>query len=319
MSLLGIWRNRAERAQAATHWVGVHCRGDHLFLAHVAQRADAKPRIAAVASFDGPQALDAMLVWQRQRQHSGAPAFSSLLLATADYQLLVLDAPAVPAAERSDALRWGLKDLLDGPVEEAAIDCIEVPAAMRGDAAQRLLTVVSKKATVREWMRRYRDARVPLSAIDVPELALRNLAVLSAGLEARAFLHLGLDKTHLILVWQGELCSFRELDISGTQYFHASEDERAVLADRLALEVQRTADSFTRQFHSADLSGLDVSSVGGLDDLLERLSNLVSLRVADFRVEERIDIDGVACHPDMTRRIDFTYAIGAALRQERNA
>ena len=314
MSLLGFWRNRAERAQAATHWVGVHCRGDHLFLADVARRADAKPRIAAVASFDGPQALDAMLGWQRHRK--GAPACSSLLLPAADYQLLVLDAPAVPAAERSDALRWGLKDLLDGPVEEAAIDCIEVPAAVRGDAAQRLLTVVSKKATVRDWMRRYRDARVPLSAIDVPELALRNLAVLSAGLEARAFMHLGLDKTHLILVWQGELCSFRELDISGTQYFQASDDERAVLADRLALEVQRTADSFTRQFHTADLSGLDISSVGGLDDLLQRLSNLVSLRVADFRVEERIDIDGVACHPDMNRRIDFTYAIGAALRQE---
>ena len=317
MSLLGFWRNRAERAQAATHWVGVHCRGDHLFLADVARRDYAKPRIAAVASFDGPQALDAMLGWQRHRK--GAPACSSLLLPAADYQLLVLDAPAVPAAERSDALRWGLKDLLDGPVEEAAIDCIEVPAAVRGDAAQRLLTVVSKKATVRDWMRRYRDARVPLSAIDVPELALRNLAVLSAGLEARAFMHLGLDKTHLILVWQGELCSFRELDISGTQYFQASDDERAVLADRLALEVQRTADSFTRQFHAADLSGLDISSVGGLDDLLERLSNLVSLPVWDFRVEERIEIDGVACHPDMNRRIDFTYAIGAALRQEPNA
>lgn len=317
MSLLGFWRNRAERVQAATHWVGVHCRGDHLFLADVARRGDAKPRIAAVASFDGPQALDAMLGWQRQRK--GTPASSSLLLPAADYQLLVLDAPAVPVAERSDALRWGLKDLLDGPVEEAAIDCIEVPAAVRGDAAQRLLTVVSKKATVRDWMRRYRDARVPLSAIDVPELALRNLAVLSAGLEARAFMHLGLDKTHLILVWQGELCSFRELDISGTQYFLASEGERAVLADRLALEVQRTADSFTRQFHTADLSGLDVSSVGGLDDLLERLSNMVSLQVADFRVEERIDIDGVACHPDMNRRIDFTFAIGAALRQEPNA
>ena len=312
MSLLGFWRDRADRSQTSTHWVGVHCRADHLCLADVARRANAKPRIAAVASFDGPQAMHAMLTWQRQRK--GAPAATNLLLAGADYQLLVLDAPAVPAAERSDALRWGLKDLLDGPVDEAAIDCIEVPAAVRGDAAQRLLTVVSKKATVRDWMRRYRDARVDLSAIDVPELALRNLAVLGAGLDARAFMHLGLDSTHLIIVWQGELCSFRQLDMSGAQYAAASPDQRAEMADRLALEVQRTADSFARQFHTADLSGLDVSSVAALDDLLERLPNLVSLRVAGFRIDEKMDVEGIDCHADLARRIDFTYAIGAALR-----
>ncbi len=313
MSLLQLWRDRGGRAQAPPSWVGVHTTAGRLCAADVARRGGLKPRIDAVASFDGPQALQALLGWQRQRK--GLSGATNLLLDTADYQLLVLDTPAVPADERSAALRWGLKDMLDFSVDEAALDCIEVPAAVRGAAAQRLLTVVSKKATVRDWMRHYRDGGLALSAIDIPELALRNLAVLSAGQAARAFMHIGLDSTHLIIVWQGELCSFRQLDVSGTLFARAGTDDRLQIVERLALEVQRTADSFARQFHTADLSGLDVSSVAALDDVLQGLTPLVSLRVAGFRIDEKIDVAGMSCAPDLAQRIDFTYAIGAALRE----
>src|SRR5579859_3279881 len=43
----------------------------------------------------------------------------ALLLRPGDYQLLMVDAPAVPADEVKSAIRWSVKDMLDYPVENA--------------------------------------------------------------------------------------------------------------------------------------------------------------------------------------------------------
>src|ERR1041385_6627200 len=49
------------------------------------------------------------------------------LLPASDYQLLLVDAPNVPALELKTAVRWRIKDMLDYHVEDATIDVLDIP------------------------------------------------------------------------------------------------------------------------------------------------------------------------------------------------
>lgn len=303
------------KASPDAGWVGVHAAVGRITAALVHGGTDKQqpPRIGACVMFEGPCAADDLIRWHQGHREASRTA-SSVLLDPADYQILTLDVPAVPRAERRDAVRWRLKDMLDFPANEAALDCVDVPAVTAGDEPTKLLAVVSSQTTVARWMRRYHDSGLTLAAIDVPEMALRNVALLAGGDSAHAFLHIGLEATHLILLWQGELCTFRQLDINAPQLAAAGDEDKQPLLERLALEVQRTADAFARQFNTADLSGLWVSSLTGTDALVEALGPMVNLRIHAFHIERQVNLEGVAHATDLARRIDYTLAIGAALR-----
>lgn len=313
MGFVRQWFTRQARSPNDRGWLGVHARGTRIAAAFVRGEHDGKPTVGVCAAFDGDEAASRLLHWQRA-QGEAARGQTSLLLDPHDYQILMVDAPPVSEEERRDAVRWRLKDMLDFPADEASIDCIAIPAAMPGEASHKLLAVVSKKATVGQWMLRYRDAGLSLTAIDIPELALRNVALLAGGETAHAFLHVGLEATQLIMLWQRELCAFRQLDLTAAQWATASEDARAELADRLSLEVQRTVDAFARQFSAADLAGLWVSSVTDPDGVSEALAPLVTLAIHPFRLEDQVNLEGTDKATDLGLGIDHTLSIGAALR-----
>ena len=81
------------------------------------------------------------------------------------------------------------------------------------------------------------------------------------------------------------------------------------------MDIQRTADAFARQFHSADLAALWVSSVTKLDSLCAALTAQQSLPVRALQLEEHLDWAGPGKLVDLERSIDYSLAIGAALRR----
>ena len=60
-------------------------------------------------------------------QHKLAGMDTALVLRASEYRLFFLDAPNVPEEERSHAAKFLVKDLIDYPLEDAAIDVFEVP------------------------------------------------------------------------------------------------------------------------------------------------------------------------------------------------
>ena len=50
------------------------------------------------------------------------------LLRPGEYQMLLLEAPAVPAAELKSAIRWKVKDMLDYHVNDATLDVLDIPS-----------------------------------------------------------------------------------------------------------------------------------------------------------------------------------------------
>ncbi|MES2091301.1 MAG: hypothetical protein V4532_15170, partial [Pseudomonadota bacterium] len=264
--------------------------------------------------FSGDDRVAALLAWQKKNGLNRSK--SNLLLPPADYQILQIDAPAVDAAELKSATRWQVKDFIDFPVDDAAVDCMPVPTKPGDNAAPKLLTVVSRKAVVGTWMKHWHAEKLTLNCIDIPEMALRNLAVMAAGAEAAVFLHLGWETTNLLIVWQESLCTFRQLNIGAAQLVDLDDFERAELIGRIALELQRTTDAFGRQFFAANLNCIYVSSVMDPVGIATSLNGQMDFAIEPFVLSDWVTIEEELREEDLDLRLDYTLAIGAALRGE---
>ncbi len=302
-------------------WAGIYSAGPRRMVAAVSyageRAADGRPGVNMAPVFDADDAGSAAARWLRAH-HPQARA--NVLLNSVDYRIVPLDPPAVPDEELREALRWRLQELVDDlPLEDAALDLMRVPAPGPGSPSRQIFAVAARAQTVRDWMQRCRDTRAALGALDIPELAMRNLSVLAAGAQAHAFVHLGLKSTRLVLVWQHELCAFRQFDVAAYKLDGADDHTRDMLIERLALEIQRSTDSFSRQFHGADLRIVWVSAVREADRISQQLSLLLPQEVRAFRVEDHVALDSRDPVVDADRGLDFTFPIGAALRHVEHA
>ena len=310
---LARWFAKTTPSRSVPAWVGVQVQAGRFLLARSdASRQGRRPRILACQSAAVDSGLAALRGWWRGQAHKRDR--TALLLDVADYQILQIQAPAVAPHEYRAAARWLIKDQIDFPVEQAALDCFAIPGDA-GTLASRLHTVVARQQLVNRTVAEWRGAGVQLQAIDIPELALRNLALLSCGDLACAFLHIGIDDARLLLLWQSEMCVSRLLPFGGRALRSLDDAQRVDHAERLALEVQRSVDAFGRQFSAAHLSQLWVSSVHDAAGLTAALAGQVSLQVQAFEPADWIDFDDAVCPFDLDAGLDHTLAIGAALRE----
>ena len=128
-------------------WMSVVRHGDRIDLAHVIRGAGKRPEIKLCESFRIEQSeADAL---SRLAQSRGLKCYRcAILLGENDYRMVQLDAPAVPAEERVQALRWRLKDVVDFPVDDAAIDVADIPT--EGGRQANVFAVLSPASVVGE-------------------------------------------------------------------------------------------------------------------------------------------------------------------------
>src|SRR5256885_10413361 len=103
----------------------------------------------------------------------------STMLRSGEYDMVLVEAPSVPRAEMKSALRWKVKDMVDYPMDEATIDFLDIPLAEGGGTEgriQQLYAVLARKEIIRQRIRKFDEAGIPLAVIDIPETAQRNIA-----------------------------------------------------------------------------------------------------------------------------------------------
>jgi len=123
-----------EKRSDGTAWAAIVLDDARATVAEIARPAAGKPQVRACETYlrEG----DDLEVLRRLR---GAGRLGrrrcTTLLPAGQYQLLQIDAPAqtegLPPAERREALRWRIKEMVDFPVEAAGIDLLEIPAPGR--------------------------------------------------------------------------------------------------------------------------------------------------------------------------------------------
>jgi MSHA biogenesis protein MshI len=226
----------------------------------------------------------------------------------------------VPAQELKQAVRWKLKDLLDYPVDAATVDVASVPVDPAGNVrAQFVHAVSARNDQVASRMKLFHDARLPLRAIDVPEMAQRNVARLfeepNRGLALLAFDQRG---GMLTFTAAGELYMSRYTDITLDQLAAPSADTREQALERLVLELQRSIDHFDRQFSYVTLSRLLVARVP-VEGLQRHLADNLYLPVQWLDLAEGLDFSSASALRDPIRQSEHLHLLGAALRHEADA
>jgi len=305
-----MWPNLGVKFEAG--WMSVVRHGDRVDLAHVIRAAGKRPEIKVCDSFRiETSEADAL---SRLGQSRGLKRYRcALLLGENDYRLAQLDAPAVPPEERVQALRWRLKDVVDFPVDDAAVAVADIPT--EGGRQASVFAVVSPASVIGERMALFYEKKIPLEAIDIPEMALRNVAVLfeeeNRGL---AFLTLAQGYGLLAITFRGELYLSRRIEVDSEALAKADEERRRQMLERLALELQRTLDNFDRQYGFISVSRLLVASdydcAGMVAGLVENL--YLPVQAADLAMVA--DFPAIPELRAAERQAQSLLAIGAALR-----
>lgn len=287
--------------------------GDRVDLSHVLVEGRPRPEILLCESFR--KEGDDVATLARLRKELDLDRYRCMtVLKARDYQMFAVDRPEVPEAEARVAVRWSLKDMLDYPLESATVDAVSVPSADSSRKPQ-MLAIVARNEAIAATVRPFNDADIELSAIDVPELAQRNLARLLET-EGRGLALFGVDDSAATVTFTagGELYQSRRIEVALKDF--ENEDGAEALYDRVALELQRSLDHFDRQYRNVTVSRVVVSAVPYRDRFVEYLGANLTLPVEVLDLEQIIDFPGVPELRDPLRQAQCLQLIGAAMRAE---
>lgn len=297
-------------------WLSVAMREGRVDFAHVRRTPGSKPLVLLADSI-GKAADDAATLVALRRPMRLDRYRCAALLSHGKYQLIQTDAVDGAREEAREVVRWKLKDQVDFPVDNAAIDLLPIPS--EGRAAQ-VFAAVSPESTVAPLVQAFQAAKVPLTAIDLPELSQRNLAALFEE-DGRGLATLIFDDDEGLLTFtlDGELLVVRHVEISARQLMAADAARRELLFERSALDVQRSLDNFDRIYSAIPLARLLVAAIPGVDGFLSHLRNNLTVAVVPLDVSAVLDIGAVPALLDPLLQFQCLRAIGAALRDEPGA
>jgi MSHA biogenesis protein MshI len=307
-----MWPNFG--VKRAEGWMSVIRLVDRMDIAHVIRPVGKPPEIRRCESFrlEGSES-DAL---SRLAQSVGLKRYRcASLLGENQYHMAQIESPAVPPEERAQALRWRLKDVVDFPVEGAAVAVADIPT--EGNRQANVFAVVAPKAVIGERMSLFHQAHVPLEAIDIPEMAVRNVASLfEEANRGLAFLALNADESLLTITFHGELYLSRRIEVSSQALASADTERRQQMLERLALELQRTLDNFDRQYGFISVSRLLVCSEFDCAGTVATLAQNLYLPVQAADLAQVAEFGSIPELRSVERQAQCLLAIGAALRSD---
>jgi MSHA biogenesis protein MshI len=296
-------------------WLSVAFAPDRIDFAHIRRRAGKKPEVLLLSTYQRA-GNDVEALTSLRKVLKLARYCCSSLLRVGEYQLLQVEPPDMPANELKEALRWRIKDMLSFPVESATIDVLEIPSdpAAVGRAKQ-VFAVAANNSIIAARMALFDDAKVPLLAIDIPEMAQRNVSALFEE-EDRGLAMLCCDDSGAMLTFtfKGELYAARHTEVPLIQMQQAEETRREQLFERISLEVQRSLDNFDRLNGHIRLPHLLVSSLPEVPGFLEYLRDNLSLPVVAMDLAQVLDFPSIPELAQPIRQSLCLKVLGAALR-----
>jgi MSHA biogenesis protein MshI len=304
---------------AAPGWLAIELGEGSVSLAHVVPEggqpalkfAEERPWDAAE-----PKSLE------RVAREFGVKRFRcTTLLKPQEYNILLVEAPAVKPEELRSAVRWRIKDMLDYHVDDATIDVLDVPVpAGTTQRAHYMYTVAARNDTIRATLERFNAGGIPLAVIDIPDTAQRNVAV-RLETEQRGVVALTFDADGgLVTVsFKGELYLSRRLDLTAVQLTEAAGDERARLLDRVLVETQRSLDHCERTYPFFSLSRVVIGPFAGDAALRAHLAANLYLPVEGLELSQVVRLPAEARAWNSAQQARWLKLIGAGLRVEKKA
>ncbi len=234
----------------------------------------------------------------------------NLVMSPGSYQLILGEAPKVPAEELAEALRWRIKDLVQFPIAEAVVDAFFLPEDSARGTSRMSYAVAAQRKNIEAAVAAISATGLKLNKIDIPELVLRNLAEDCCDTKRGvAIVKLQQGGGSLQIIRDGNLYLSRQFSLS---YNAGLLDD--LPGEALVLELQRSLDYFERQMRQVPpshiyLCGENVTA----DKLTPSIRNALAVTINLLDLTSGLQIaDGIPEHICSLA----LHAIGAALRQD---
>ena len=305
------------RTKKKVGWTSIAIGRDGVAFASIDRVAGGKPQLRLAAFTPGQFGADALE--RAARDNHAASSHVVTLLAGGDYQIFNVEAPNVPQEELKTAIRWRLKDILDFPAADATIDVLGIGLDPNSRAQQSIFVVAARNTVIQPRQKLFLDAKVDLHAIDIPDMAQRNIsAMLEPEGRGVAMLSFGDDGGLLTVSYRGELYLSRRFDVTLTQLLEPEHERKHQAFDKITLELQRSLDHVERQYSFISIAKLVLgpSPVSGLDEYLS--SNLYT-PVETLDLATLFDLSRTPELADRAQQQRLFLAIGAALRESEGA
>lgn len=311
---LGFLKRLLGKAEHRDGWLAIRFLPGELCVAYVQRVASGRPEVnlcllEPISAAD-PDALMKFAKDLRMGQYR-----CLTLLNLSEYQVLPVEALNVPPEELKTAVRWKIKDLLDYHIDDAAIDVLRIPSDKGAMSHHGMYAIATRNEVIRRCVTLFEEANVLLSAIDIPEMAQRNIAALleEPGV-GMALLSFDEEGGLLTVTCDTELYLSRHIEAPLSQLLQEDAEQRQRYLDRIVMELQRSFDYFERQFHDINLKKLMMAPLPLSIGLEGYLARKLQMTVETVDLQQLFDFSKVSLQQDQLSRCFLT--LGAALRLE---
>jgi MSHA biogenesis protein MshI len=278
--------------------------------------AGGKPIVLQRVAFPA-QEVDAAVLAQMGRVWGGGNLNLVTVLGRHEYQLFMVDKPAVRPDEIEGSLRLVISPMIDYPAAEANLAWLDIPVRQTlGSRAPQLYVVVARAGVVKERKDMFGAARLRLDAVDIRETAQRNIAnLLNDDQAATCLICVEPEGVQLTVTFRHELYLIRFISESFLDKGGVENRQALVAAvDRLALEIQRSFDFVRRNFPALNINALHVAPMPVEMDLVDLLKSQLIEEVTSLDLADIFDFLGDADLKKPQVQAQYFHALGSALR-----
>ncbi len=230
------------------------------------------------------------------------------LLTPADYQIFLIDSLAVESNEFHDALTWRLRSVLPYPTDEATIDYFMLPPRKTTANNPMIAAVAAKQSQLKSIIDIFASLNLNLTAIDIPELALRNLANMGEK-----------DERSTAMIYFYEKLAILNITHKQTLYFtrhinlYLENETKLKTHEELCLDILRYFDYFQSQWRLPSPTRIFVSSQQmNATEIAEAFSKHLLLSVEPFSLASFVEDSAKS----RSLEKNFLLALGCALRKD---
>lgn len=231
------------------------------------------------------------------------------------YSLLQIESPNVTDDEMKSALHWKIKDLIDFHIDEATIDLFDMPANARSGAAKLLNVVVVRTSLIQQRVDMLHAASIEPLAIDITELALRNIAqtCLQHDSAPRAAMYLLPNNVFIDVVDNDSLYLSRNIENELGHLTSVGDGNGSTSShEMLSLEMQRSMDFYESHYANGPATEMRIfQKIDEHDEFVTFARQQLAFKINTESLDE--SIPGVEQLDDRMLS-NCLPAIGAALR-----
>lgn len=238
------------------------------------------------------------------------------VLGSHQYRLFLIDSPEIEEEHLADALQWRVKDLVEFPIDEAAVDAIPVPILPQQSVnKEKMAYVVVAQKKVVDGLADLLDAQnFFLQAMDIPELVVRNALAFYPEVPLHvAFLNIMPKWVQLDLIQNSNVYMTRTMDMDLFSFLSGGEEGTTIVTegkpivqsgwdwsnsgklgmrtlDDLGLEIQRSFEYCVSEYQQEKIQKIYMNPIAEYGEVISRfLERYLEVEVKMIAAEDFID------------------------------